>query len=216
MKKKLLGVCITVLVLALIAGSTISYFTDTDSAKNVFTVGNVDIKLYETEVIKTKDKGIAKWVKGDDKVSSLEYADIFPGAVLPKEPTVENIGSEAAYIRINVKLPKTALVLFGVDDLSLLTEEAFGAVCGGYNPEFWNMSKSTIGDDIILKFTADNMLAEGDVLTLFTSITIPGSLTAEQMMSIGDDGKFDMDITADAIQVATFDNATQAFVAFDA
>lgn len=37
-------------VAALVAGGTIAYFTDTDSKTNNFTLGNVDIKLYESQL----------------------------------------------------------------------------------------------------------------------------------------------------------------------
>lgn len=37
-------------VAALIAGGTIAYFTDSDSETNTFTVGNVDIELYESQL----------------------------------------------------------------------------------------------------------------------------------------------------------------------
>lgn len=35
---------------ALVAGGTIAYFTDTDTARNTFTVGDVDITLYESQL----------------------------------------------------------------------------------------------------------------------------------------------------------------------
>ena len=50
MKKKLtLVVTCVVLVAAMVIGGTLAYFTDTKSAENTFTVGNVDIKLLESQ-----------------------------------------------------------------------------------------------------------------------------------------------------------------------
>lgn len=50
MKKKLtLVVTCIVLVAAMVIGGTLAYFTDTDSAKNTFTVGNVKIDLLESQ-----------------------------------------------------------------------------------------------------------------------------------------------------------------------
>ena len=50
MKKKLtLVVTCVVLVAAMVIGGTLAYFTDTDNAKNTFTVGNVKIDLLESQ-----------------------------------------------------------------------------------------------------------------------------------------------------------------------
>ena len=49
-KRVVLSSAIVLGVAALIAGSTIAYFTDKDSATNNFTIGNVDIKLYESQL----------------------------------------------------------------------------------------------------------------------------------------------------------------------
>ena len=49
MKKKtiLVAAIAVMLVAALVVGGTLAYFTDTDAAKNTFTVGNVKIDLIE-------------------------------------------------------------------------------------------------------------------------------------------------------------------------
>ena len=50
MKKKLtLVVTCVVLVAAMVIGGTLAYFTDTKSAENTFTVGNVKIELLESQ-----------------------------------------------------------------------------------------------------------------------------------------------------------------------
>ena len=50
MKKKIISLCLVVaLVATAIAGATLAYFTDTDSAENVMTLGNVDIKQNEQQ-----------------------------------------------------------------------------------------------------------------------------------------------------------------------
>ena len=49
MKKKLTAICLCVALLAIaIVGATLAYFTDTKSATNTFTVGNVKIDLIES------------------------------------------------------------------------------------------------------------------------------------------------------------------------
>lgn len=49
-KKVVLSTAVVLGVAALAAGGTIAYFTDKDSAINNFTIGNVDIKLYESQL----------------------------------------------------------------------------------------------------------------------------------------------------------------------
>ena len=50
MKKKITAICLCVALLAIaIVGATLAYFTDTKSATNTFTVGNVKINLIESK-----------------------------------------------------------------------------------------------------------------------------------------------------------------------
>lgn len=48
MKKKILSIALVVAMVAVIAAGSLAYFTDKDSAKNTFTVGNVKIDLIES------------------------------------------------------------------------------------------------------------------------------------------------------------------------
>ena len=50
MKKKITALCLCVALLAVaVVGASLAYFTDTKSATNTFTVGNVSIKLIESQ-----------------------------------------------------------------------------------------------------------------------------------------------------------------------
>ncbi len=83
--KKIISL-VLVLVLALTAiGGTLAYFTDTDTATNTFTVGNVEIKLNE----------------------EFPENELHPGEenALVKKVTVENTGSEDAYMWIELWIP---------------------------------------------------------------------------------------------------------------
>lgn len=93
MKKKILalGVCASMLAIALIGG-TMAYFTDTDQAENVFTVGNIDIDLHE--------------YKEDGTTPFEEIKNIMPGMTYGKIVNVENIGKNDAYVRVTVVIPE--------------------------------------------------------------------------------------------------------------
>ena len=51
MKKKVTALCLCVALLAVaVVGASLAYFTDTKTATNTFTVGNVSIKLIESKL----------------------------------------------------------------------------------------------------------------------------------------------------------------------
>ena len=59
MKKKLTAIFLCVALAAIaIVGASLAYFTDTDSATNTFTVGNVKIQLLESSLHR-ENAGIA-------------------------------------------------------------------------------------------------------------------------------------------------------------
>lgn len=90
MKKKIMTISLVVALAAIaIVGGTLAYFTDTDEAVNEFTMGNVKIDLTEPTWV---DK--AKIVPGDKNTNAV-----------PKDPTVTNIGTEDAYVRIQFAIP---------------------------------------------------------------------------------------------------------------
>ena len=71
MKKKsiLVAAIAVMLVAALVVGGTLAYFTDTKSAKNTFTVGNVKIELLESSLHR-ENAGIANGATSDSELWS--------------------------------------------------------------------------------------------------------------------------------------------------
>lgn len=93
MKKKIVSLCLVVAMAAIaIVGGTLAYLTDRDQVENTFTVGKVDIDLYE----KTD-----AWPDLTFQ-NNLDYSNIMPGNVLSKKPIVENTGENPAYVRVAV------------------------------------------------------------------------------------------------------------------
>lgn len=86
-KKKILSLCmVAALATTAFVGGTLAYFTDTDTARNTFTYGDVDIKLNE----------------------NFPDNELLPGeknAVL-KDVTVTNIGTEDAYLWMEMWIPE--------------------------------------------------------------------------------------------------------------
>lgn len=87
MKKKLVSLFLVVALIAIAAVGTLAYFTDTKTATNTFTVGDVEIELTEP-----------KW----DATGSKEAPEVYPGEALAKDPTVTNIGANPCFVRISV------------------------------------------------------------------------------------------------------------------
>lgn len=95
MKKKILSIALVVAMVAVIAAGSLAYFTDTDYADNVFTVGKVDITLNE---------------KNADGTPFTPNQKLYPGTKtqnnIPKIVTVtNNQGSEDAYMWAEIWIP---------------------------------------------------------------------------------------------------------------
>lgn len=70
MKKKLTAIFLCVALVAIaIVGASLAYFTDTDSAKNTFTVGNVKIDLLESSLHR-ENAGVANGATSDSELWS--------------------------------------------------------------------------------------------------------------------------------------------------
>lgn len=83
MKKKITLVVSLLLVMALSIGGTLAWLTDTDSVKNTFTIGNVDITLTET---------------------TGETYSFVPGRTMAKDPKITvTANSEKCYVFVEVK-----------------------------------------------------------------------------------------------------------------
>lgn len=92
MKNKKLGTLIAslALVAALGVGATLAYFTDSDTALNTITMGNVDIDLEEPEF-------------DPDGDGEGEIDDVKPGQEIVKDPTITvKANSADAYLRAKI------------------------------------------------------------------------------------------------------------------
>ena len=99
MKKKITALCLCAAMLAIaIVGASLAYFTDTKSATNTFTVGNVKIDLIEQQ----------KGVEGLEEF--VQEKTLLPGKsddgnAVSKIVTVENTGKNDAWVWVELKIP---------------------------------------------------------------------------------------------------------------
>ena len=113
MKKKIVALCLCVaLAVVAIGGATLAYFTDTDDATNTFAVGGVKIDLIEQQVnedgtaLEDFEQNqvlmpIVGSAQGEKDALGMPTAKNY----VDKMVTIENTGSEKAYIRAYFAIP---------------------------------------------------------------------------------------------------------------
>lgn len=214
MKKKILVLCLVVaLAVTAVVGGTLAYFTDTKSAENTFTMGDVKIVLDETNVADPEG----------DRVTSNEY-NVYPGAVVTKDPIVHNTGKNGAYIRatVNVSDWMNLVAAYYPDFKETFPNDGYKAALNllvGTLGEGWSVVGVEAGDvftlgqfdaKFILKY--DGVLAAGaDTTAMFQTVTIPAGIDNANADSFDN-----VKVVAQAIQADGFDTWEAAFAAYDA
>lgn len=218
MKKKsiLMAAIAVMLVAVLVVGGTLAYFTDTKSATNTFTVGDVKIKLDESNV--NDPNG--------DRVTSNEYTDVFPGIQYKKDPVVTNTGKNDAYVRavVTIENGMNWMGLYNENVWTAPQEEAFmKLICdklgAGWSIEniayVTNAERGSTDFVATLKYTG--VLKSGDATSaMFENVMLPTNATANDIATrVAQNGVFHIDVVAQAIQADGFDTWEAAFNAFD-
>ena len=213
-KKRFVAIllCVTLVALAAI-GATFAYLTDTKTVDNTFTMGNVAIKLDETDI---KNPTGAR-------VTSNEY-NVYPGAVVTKDPIVHNTGKNAAYIRatVNVSNWMNLCAAYYPDFKETFPNDGYKAALNllvGELGEGWSVVGVEAGDTFTIgQFDAkfilryEGALASGDDTTaMFQTVTIPAGID-----NANTDSFKEVKVVAQAIQADGFDTWEAAFAAYDA
>lgn len=213
-KKRFVAIllCVTLVALAAI-GATFAYLTSTATVNNTFTMGNVKITLDETNV--NNPEGA--------RVTANEY-NVYPGAVVTKDPIVHNVGKNAAYIRATVNVSDWMNLVaayypeyeyhFGQEGYKSALELLVGELGEG-----WSVVDVVAGDTFTLgafdaKFVLkyDGTLAAGaDTTAMFQTVTIPAGID-----NANTDTFKGVKVVAQAIQADGFDTWEAAFAAYDA
>lgn len=219
MKKKsiLMAAIAVMLVAVLVVGGTLAYFTDTKSATNTFTVGDVKIKLDESNV--NDPNG--------NRVTSNEYTGMLPGIQYKKDPVVTNTGKNGAYVRAVVTIEN------GMNWMGLYNENVWTApqaeafmklICNkmgeGWSLEGYNyVANAERGStDFVAVLKYDGVLAAGKATSaMFEKVMLPANATANDISTrVAQNGVFHIDVVAQAIQADGFTSWNDAFAAFDA
>ena len=213
MKKTIAIVALVVLVAVASVLGTLAYLTDTKKVDNTFTMGDVKIKLDETDV---------KNPKGD-RVTENEYA-VYPGAVVTKDPIVHNVGANGAYIRatVNVSNWMNLVGAYYPDFKETFPNEGYKAALNllvGELGKGWSVVGVEAGDVFTIgqldaKFILmyEGVLKSGEETTaMFQTVTIPAGIDNANTESFKS-----VKVVAQAMQANGFDTWEAAFEAFDA
>ena len=101
MKKKVLAIALAVALIAIMVGGSLAYFTAEDEATNTFTIGSVEIDLWENgvEAGETMAMGQLIPVVGSDPTKETDNYQL-------KAVQVKNTGLNPAYVEVFVAVPK--------------------------------------------------------------------------------------------------------------
>ena len=161
-KKKSIAVAI-VLLLVLLIGGLVAYFTDTDTKTNVFTIGDgIDISITDT------------WTAANGQ-------NLHPGATVAKKPAIKNDSTTTtAYVFMKVDVPCYAATGTTVNTplFTFTTKTGWTLI----NTPTVNTSTKTISY-VYAYGTASAMTslaANTTTGTLFDSVTLAPTLTAAQ------------------------------------
>lgn len=208
-KALLLTLCAVLLVTASVLG-TMAFLTSNDEVVNTFSVGSVAIKLDEA-----KANTDGSLVEGTDRVKANNYK-LLPGHTYNKDPMVTVLsGSESSYIKMTVTFSK-AKELDAIFDPNGAT---LTSIFNGYDNANWIYKSNTKDDtantrtyEFWYKETVGAPTADVTLDALFDSITVPGTITNEQLATI--EG-MTITVNAYAIQADGFANAEAAWAAFN-
>lgn len=193
MKKKILalGVCTAMLATAIVGG-TMAYFTDTDQAENVFTVGNIDIDLHE--------------YKEDGTTPFEEVKNIMPGMTYGKVVNVENTGKNDAYVRVKIVIPENMTPVWNTD--------AVGST--GSNKE-WETTATDLNTWGEFVFTRKAKLVADDdndeTTNHITSAILKAVKLNEDVTELNAKDTYEVLVSAEAIQSDSFATAEEAYAA---
>ena len=222
-RKILVSLAALALVAAISIGGTLAYLTSNDEVVNTFTVGNVAIKLDEADVNTSGDLlykqangtlGTTKTNEIADRVKANDY-HLLPGHTYTKDPTVTvQAGSETSYIKMTVTFSKANELDAIFDPGATMT-----SIFNGYDAANWiykGNTKDTEANTRTYEFwykeTVGAPTADVALDALFDSITVPGTITNEQLATIAG---MTITVNAYAIQADGFATADAAWTAYN-
>ena len=226
-----------------VVGGSLAYFTDEDEAENTFAVGNVNISLIEQQRNEQNPDMLSPYVDGSTLIPVVENEKESPvitngdndetnDVALPSEANyanyidkivrVSNTGKSQAYVRAFIAIPSSidAFTLDGGLHLSLgeskSWEDLIPAGTATINSIKYNVY-SRINSEVVESWTTTAPAYSGIYLDKDVdadengNLIINGNTVGRSTYTV--EGKVVIPVFAQAIQVAGFDTADEAFAA---
>lgn len=209
LRRILLTVCSAALLVCVTVGATVAYLTSTDEVKNTFTVGQVKIKLDEAKA--NTDGTLTD--NGATRVKANSYK-LLPGHTYNKDPMVTVLkDSENCYVKMTVTFSNSSELdaIFGEGtDLTKIFNGYDGATWL-YQKNVEDTAANTRTYEFWYKDTVAAPTADVALDALFDSITVPGSITNDQLKTL--EG-MKITVNAYAIQADGFSSAADAWAKY--
>ena len=240
-KKILAFAMVFALAAVAVVGGSLAYFTDEDETENTFAVGNVNISMIEQQRNEQNPDMLSPYVDGSTLIPVVENEKESPvitngdndetnDVALPSEANyanyidkivrVSNTGKSQAYVRAFIAIPSSidAISLDGGLHLSLGESESWEelksvgtATIKGIEYNVY----SRINSEIVESWTTTSPAYSGIYLDKDVDADENGNLiingNAVRRSTYTVEGKVVIPVFAQAIQVAGFDTADEAF-----
>lgn len=204
-RKVALTAAAVAMVGTLAVGGTLAWFTDTETATNVVTLGNVDIVLNED------GEGTDERTSGVVVDGGLAYSNIMPGDTLPKDVEIAlEPGSNDAYVRAQITVSGDLLKLIGDDgELSdvVTLKKGTEAITG------WEKMENDTWVAIVPAFEKLVDGTDNTTFKVFDTVTFDGEEITNEYANAKN--ALNIEVVAQAIQADNFDDADEAWIAFD-
>ena len=242
-KKILAFAMVFALAAVAVVGGSLAYFTDEDETENTFAVGNVNISMIEQQRNEQNPDMLSPYVDGSTLIPVVENEKESPvitngdndetnDVALPSEANyanyidkivrVSNTGKSQAYVRAFIAIPSSidAIVLDGGLHLSLGESESWEELksvgTATINSIKYNVY-SRINSEVVESWTTTAPAYSGIYLDKDVdadengNLIINGNTVGRSTYTV--EGKVVIPVFAQAIQVAGFDTADEAFAA---
>lgn len=242
-KKILAFAMVFALAAVAVVGGSLAYFTDEDETENTFAVGNVNISMIEQQRNEQNPDMLSPYVDGSTLIPVVENEKESPvitngdndetnDVALPSEANyanyidkivrVSNTGKSQAYVRAFIAIPSSidAFTLGGGLHLSLgeskSWEDLIPAGTATINSIKYNVY-SRINSEVVESWTTTAPAYSGIYLDKDVdadengNLIINGNAVGRSTYTV--EGKVVIPVFAQAIQVAGFDTADEAFAA---
>ena len=218
----------------IVSRGSIAFFSDTESVEVTMTAGNVDIQLSEAAVKADAAGNLvvdpdAPRINGTESVVLRNYGKIYPGQSIYKDPTIENVGVNEAWIAAKITVTDGSRDIskvmgypgFHAIDIEqllsggLLDEKVHVGTWNGFENVCYNDRYAMVQivdptkDAYEFYFFILDKQYPGDVVQIFETMQVPAEWTNSEMQELAE---LTIKVQAFGVQTFSFDSCYAAMV----